>query len=112
MCLLQGDDAVCCSRSINGSSGHIRKANQPDTAAMFLLACHEAKVSARASMNAAAAFKDCPPMIVHSKASANTLDLPSKLPQHLEEIQALCEYYGQYQRLLAHMCIGITSFVD
>jgi hypothetical protein len=90
----------------------LRKANQPDTAAMFLLACHESKVRARASMNAAAAVKDCPPMIIDSKASANTLDLPGKLPQHLEEIQAVCEYYGQYQRLLAHMCTGITAFVD
>jgi hypothetical protein len=90
----------------------LRKANQPDTAAMFLLACHEAKVSARASMNAAAAVKECPPMIVDSKASANTLDLPGRLPQHLEGIQAVCEYYGLYQRLLAHMCTGITAVVD
>jgi len=71
-----------------------------------------AKVSARASTNAAAAVEDCPPMIVDSKASPNTLDLPGKLPQHLEEIQAVCEYYGQYQRLLAHMFTGITAFVD
>jgi hypothetical protein len=33
------------------------------------------------------------------------------LPQHLEEIQAVCENYGQYQRLLAHMCTCITALL-
>jgi hypothetical protein len=78
---------------------------------MFLVACHEAKVSARASMNVAAVVKECPPMIVDSKANANTLDLPGKLPQHLRGFRP-SEYYGQYQHLLAHMCTGITAFVD
>lgn len=81
----------------------LRNAKQPDTAAMFLLACHEAKVIAKASV---ADKKEA------ETGSEDYFDLPGDLSHHQDEVQAVCEYYGEYQRHLAHACTGIGAVVD
>lgn len=86
----------------------LRNAKQPDTAAVFLLACHEAKMKASASRT----YTE--PEVVPSNETRgeNFLDLPGDLSRHGEEVQAVYDYYGQYQRLLAHTCTGVTAVVD
>lgn len=84
----------------------LRSAKQPDTAAMFLLACHEAKVALKASR----ADVEEP---AGTTESEDYFDLPGDLNEHhIDEVQAVCEYYGEYQRHLAHACTGIAAVVD
>ena len=81
----------------------LRNAKQPDTAAMFLLACHEAKVTAKASLG---------DTLESETGSEDYFDLPGDLTHHQDEVHAVCEYYGEYQRHLAHACTGIGAVVD
>jgi len=82
----------------------LRNAKQPDTAAMFLLACHDAKVTAKASL--VLDIKE------PETGTEDYFDLPGDLNHHHDEVQAVCEYYGEYQRHLAHACTGIGAVVD
>lgn len=85
----------------------LRNAKQPDTAAMFLLACHEAKVAAKASIVTTADIEE-----PDTTGTEDYFDLPGDLNHHHDEVQAVCEYYGEYQRHLAHACTGIGAVVD
>ena len=81
----------------------LRNTKQPDTAAMFLLACYEAKVTAKASI---ADMKE------PETEGEDYFDLPGDLAHHQDEVQAVCEYYGEYQRHLAHACTGIGAVMN
>ena len=81
----------------------LRNAKQPDTAVMFLLACHEAKALALASR---------PDIQEPETGVGDMLNLPGELFNHSEEVQAVCEYYWEYKRHLAHACTGINAIVD
>lgn len=83
----------------------LRNAKQPDTAAMFLLACHEAKVTLMAKSSREDVEEP-------GTESEDYFDLPGDLNEHHDEVQAVCEYYGEYQRHLAHACTGIAAVVD
>jgi hypothetical protein len=88
----------------------LRNAQLPETSAMFLLACHEAKATARASLNKPAEDEQ------ESKSNAGTegwsLDLPGSLNSQTEGVVAVCEYFGQYQRMLAHTVSGLQPVSD
>lgn len=85
----------------------LRDAKQPDSAAMFLLACHESKVSALSERVEASGQEASS---THGAASIERtrLNLPGDLNYKEEEMRAVCEYYGQYQIALAHLCTGVA----
>eukprot|EP01018_Ginkgo_biloba_P039533 Gb_06602 [translate_table: standard] len=89
----------------------LRDAQQPDTAAMFLLACHEAK----AKVLSQGSGPECVPAAKLNGQGGGgvvSLDLPSDLNQQQEDVLAVCEYYGHYQRTLVHLCTGMTPVLD
>lgn len=75
----------------------LREAHQPDTAAMFVLACRE----------------------IHSQLVSDSdeetketlLNLPGLEPEN-EDVVAVSEYYGQYQRKLVHLCMDSQPYSD
>ena len=83
----------------------LRDAKQPDTAAMFLLACHESTMVALSDTTLN--LEEEPPSITENIV-VNELNLPGDLNKKKEEIRAVCEYYGQYQIALAHLCTGVA----
>ncbi|GFY99724.1 transducin family protein [Actinidia rufa] len=79
----------------------LREAQQPDTAAMFVLACRE----------------------IHADITASTLEtneesrslVKDKLPwlnPENEDVIAVGEYFEQYQRKLVHLCMDSQPFSD
>ncbi|XP_024526780.1 WD repeat-containing protein 11 [Selaginella moellendorffii] len=62
----------------------------PDVAALFLLACHEAKAGVGSKLD--------------------SLDLPGDLAQHMEDVNAVCEFYAHHQRRLSQQCSGLNFY--
>eukprot|EP00250_Pteridium_aquilinum_P015429 c22572_g1_i1 orf=475-4656(+) len=85
----------------------LRDAKQPDSAAMFLLACHESKVLA-SSQRSEASGKEASSTHGVEPSETNWLNLPGNLNHKEEEMRAVCEFYGQYQIALAHLCTGVA----
>ncbi|XP_008809225.1 WD repeat-containing protein 11 isoform X2 [Phoenix dactylifera] len=83
----------------------LRNAQQPDTAAMFLLACHE--------INAQIASKSRPldEQLESSLEMKQKFHLPSRNLED-EDLIAVSEYYGQYQRKLVHLCMDAVPLFD
>lgn len=83
----------------------LRNVQQPDTAAMFLLACHE--------INAQIALKS-PPLDEQLESSLEMkqkFHLPSRNLED-DDLIAVSEYYGQYQRKLVHLCMDAIPLFD
>ncbi|KAF9616516.1 hypothetical protein IFM89_029977 [Coptis chinensis] len=82
----------------------LRNAQQPDTAAMFLLACHETNAEISKSR----------PLDEHLSPSDDEKQ-PFFLPGlnlRQEDVIAVGEYYGQYQRKLVHLCMDLEPLFD
>lgn len=81
----------------------LREAQQPDTAAMFILACREIHAEFIAALDldneSGLPMKD------------KLLTLPGLDPEN-EDVIAVGEYYGQYQRTLVHLCMDSQPFSD
>ncbi|KAF9662884.1 hypothetical protein SADUNF_Sadunf18G0100900 [Salix dunnii] len=80
----------------------LREAQQPDTAAMFILACHEGHaqfISNLRNSDDESSIKD------------TLIGLPGLNPEN-EDVIAVGEYYGQYQRKLVHLCMDSQPFSD
>ncbi|CAL1359156.1 unnamed protein product [Linum trigynum] len=80
----------------------LREAHQPDTAAMFMLACRE--IHSEILSNAedelgGSSAKDPPP------------NLPGLEPEN-EDVLVVGEYFGQYQRKLVHLCMDSQPCYD
>ncbi|CAI0389268.1 unnamed protein product, partial [Linum tenue] len=80
----------------------LREAQQPDTAAMFMLACRE--IHSEILSNAedelgGSSTKDRPP------------NLPGLEPEN-EDVLVVGEYFGQYQRKLVHLCMDSQPCYD
>ncbi|XP_074269146.1 uncharacterized protein LOC141592404 isoform X1 [Silene latifolia] len=83
----------------------LREAQQPDTAAMFIVACREIHGDILANMG----------HIEHRPESSSYKDQPLVLPElsaENEEVIAADELYGQYQRKLVHLCMDSEPFSD
>ncbi|XP_072994075.1 uncharacterized protein [Typha latifolia] len=82
----------------------LRNTQQPDTAAMFLLACHEiySQITSR-----------CEPADEASGSlnGRQQIQLPSGNVDD-EDLIAVSEYYGQYQQKLVHFCVDAVPLVD
>ncbi|PIA57024.1 hypothetical protein AQUCO_00600031v1 [Aquilegia coerulea] len=81
----------------------LRNAQQPDTAAMFLLACHE--INAEFSKSGLSDDESS------SDEERQSFVLPSSSLRH-EDVTAVSEYYGQYQRKLVHLCMDLQPLFD
>lgn len=82
----------------------LREAQQPDTAAMFILACHEGHAQFISNLGnsddeSGSSIKD------------TLVGLPGLNPEN-EDVIAVGEYYGQYQRKLVHLCMDSQPFSD
>ncbi|XP_042424399.1 WD repeat-containing protein 11-like isoform X2 [Zingiber officinale] len=82
----------------------LRDARQPDTAAMFLLACHE--IYSQASPNSQT---DVETSITVDEKQSFQLPLRNLVD---EDIKAISEFYGEYQRKLVHLCMDATPTFD
>lgn len=89
----------------------LRDAQEPDTAAMFLLACHEIKMkvtSQKSGVECSVSQKSDS----GDQGNADSLDLPGDLNKQKEDVSAVCEYYGHYQRTLVHLCTDLAPVLD
>lgn len=82
----------------------LREAHQPDTAAMFIVACREIQSDILANMDDA----DREP---GSLIKERLLGLPELSPEN-EQVIVADELYGQYQRKLVHLCMDSQPFSD
>lgn len=88
--------------SLQEALAALREAQQPDTAAMFILACREIHHHILSTLN------------LDDEASSvdnKSLHLPGLKPED-EDVIAVGEYYGQYQRKLVHLCMDSQPFSD
>lgn len=77
----------------------LRGAQQPDTAAMFIRACQEIHSEYLSSLDDELRSPD------------KLVNLPGLNPES-EDVHAVGEYYGQYQRKLVHLCMDSQPFSD
>ncbi|KAL7093492.1 hypothetical protein ACP275_11G043500 [Erythranthe tilingii] len=81
----------------------LRQAQLADTAAMFLLVCHETHSEFFSRLDsdeeATSSFKDKVPHL----PGLNPVD---------EDVVAVGEYFGQYQRKLVHLCMDSQPYTD
>ncbi|KAJ4839223.1 hypothetical protein Tsubulata_007753 [Turnera subulata] len=82
----------------------LREARQPDTAAMFIVACREIH------SEFISALKDADEESVSSVKGAQ-VNLPG-LNLENEDVVAVGELFGQYQRKLVHLCMDSQPFSD
>lgn len=79
----------------------LRSAQQPDTAAMFLLACHEINGGLCESEESD----------VQSEKLKQSAIFPNSSLRH-EDMIAVGDYYGQYQQKLIHLCMDLQPIFD
>ncbi|KAK8604748.1 hypothetical protein V6N13_082223 [Hibiscus sabdariffa] len=91
--------------SIQEALAALRESQQPDTAAMFILACRE--IHAEFITNLVVGSED------ESGSSINdsVVDLPGLNPAN-DDVIAVGEYFGEYQRKLVHLCMDAQPFSD
>lgn len=82
----------------------LREAQQPDTAAMFVLACREIYAETLAKMKN-------PDDESESSGESMPVTLPGLNPES-EDVIAVTEYYGQYQKKLVHLCMDSQPYSD
>ncbi|KAL5729631.1 hypothetical protein ACHQM5_002555 [Ranunculus cassubicifolius] len=73
----------------------LRNAQQPDTAAMFVLACNEITSQ-----------------ISESQGRSEELSVGGLLSLKHDDVNAVSEYYAQYQRKLVHLCMDLQPIFD
>lgn len=82
----------------------LREAQLPDTAAMFILACREIHAEIVSNLG-----------IIDDESSSSVkdklLNLRDLAPEK-EDVIAVSEYFGQYQRKLVHLCMDSQPFSD
>ncbi|GKV17015.1 hypothetical protein SLEP1_g27575 [Rubroshorea leprosula] len=82
----------------------LREAQLPDTAAMFILACRE--IHAEIINNLANSDDEsC------SSIKDTLVSLPGLDPEN-QDVIAVGEYFGQYQKKLVHLCMESQPFAD
>lgn len=82
----------------------LREAQLPDTAAMFILACREIHAEVLSNL-------DIIDDESNSSVNDKILNLRALDPEN-EDVIAVDEYFGQYQRKLVHLCMDSQPFSD
>jgi len=91
--------------SLHDALAALREAHQPDTAAMFLLACHE--IYEQISEESQDADEPSETSVEERKK----FHLPIRNLEG-EELTTVSEFYGEYQRKLAHLCMDAVPLFD
>lgn len=81
----------------------LRGAQQPETASMFILACREIHAEFVSSLD--------PDEESGEPIKETLLNLPELNPDN-EDVIAVGEYYGEYQRKLVHLCMDSQPIFD
>ena len=81
----------------------LRGAQQPETAAMFILACREIHAEFVSSLDSDEESGE--------PNKETLLNLPELNPDN-EDVIAVGEYYGEYQRKLVHLCMDSQPIFD
>ncbi|CAN8287938.1 unnamed protein product [Cochlearia groenlandica] len=92
--------------SLQEALAALREVQQPDTVAMFVLACkeiHSDIINELSSQEEEYEFA--------SGEGTVTTDLPGLEPGK-EEVAAVCEYFQEYQRKLVHLCMDSHPYAD
>lgn len=82
----------------------LREAQHPDTAAMFILACREIHSEIVSELGQSDDESS-------SSTKEKSLKLPGLDPAN-EDVIAVGEYFGQYQRKLVHLCMDSQPYSD
>ncbi|KAE8701571.1 hypothetical protein F3Y22_tig00110540pilonHSYRG00018 [Hibiscus syriacus] len=82
----------------------LREAQQPDTAAMFILAYREIHTEFFTNL---VGLED----ESGSSIDDSVVDLPGLNPAY-DDVIAVGEYFGEYQRKLVHLCMDAQPFLD
>ncbi|XP_021741757.1 WD repeat-containing protein 11-like [Chenopodium quinoa] len=82
----------------------LREAQQPDTAAMFVVTCREIHTDIIANMEDTEQGTE--------SSTKDQLPILPELSLKNEEVIAAYELYGQYQRKLVHLCMDSQPFSD
>lgn len=80
----------------------LREAQHPDTVAMFVLACREIYAEIITNLENS-----------DDESGSSTNNVPDNLPglsPENEDVRAVGEYFGQYQRKLVHLCMDSQPF--
>lgn len=96
----------------------LRKSKQPDTAALFLLACHEIYTKHLSSTSS----PETEPEVVDGSEVENAkeseeqevkmkINFPGKNVEK-EDIATVSEFFGQYQRELIHLCMDTVHSIE
>ncbi|KAF3329331.1 WD repeat-containing protein 11 isoform X1 [Carex littledalei] len=95
----------------------LRKSKQPDTAALFLLACHEIYTKHLSSTSS----PETEPEVVDGSEEENAeseeqevkmkINFPGKNVED-EDIATVSEFFGQYQRKLIHLCLDTVHSIE
>ncbi|KAL6223872.1 hypothetical protein ACLB2K_002729 [Fragaria x ananassa] len=90
--------------AMHGALAALREVQQPDTAAMFILACREIHANI---------ISDLGNSDDESKSSIKDKlpHLPGLGPEN-EDVIAVGEYFGQYQRKLVHLCMDSQPYAE
>lgn len=96
--------------------GALRKDKQPDTAALFLLACHEIYTK-HLSITSAASTQSEVERSEEENAESEEQEDKNKiifLGRNVEEedIATVSEFFGQYQRKLIHLCMDTVHSIE
>lgn len=83
----------------------LRESQQPDTAAMFILACREIHAEFISNLENSDDESDS------NTLKNKLLKLPGLDPEN-DDVIAVGEYYGQYQRKLVHLCMDSLPYSD
>lgn len=79
----------------------LRQAQLPDTAAMFVLVCREIHTEILSQLDSEE----------DTSSKEKVLNLPGLNPSS-EEVMAVGEFFGQYQRKLVHLCMDSQPYAD
>ncbi|CAE6074452.1 unnamed protein product [Arabidopsis arenosa] len=91
--------------SLQEAFAALREVQQPDTVAMFVLACQEIHSEIITELST---------QDEESESASGTVPLPDLpgLESGKEEVTAVCEYFQQYQRKLVHLCMDSQPYTD
>ncbi|XP_051113842.1 uncharacterized protein LOC127239643 isoform X2 [Andrographis paniculata] len=90
--------------SLQEALAALRQAQLPDTASMFILVCRELHAEFLSHLESESDEET-------ASLKSKILNLPGLNPQS-EDVIAVDEYFGQYQRKLVHLCMDSQPYTD
>lgn len=91
--------------SLHDALSALHEAQQPDTAAMLLVACHEIYAKLTSENEAADEASEV------SSEKKQKFHLPGRNFE-TKDLDTVSEYYGEYQRKLVHLCMDAVPLLE